>query len=50
MSKTYKYTKLLQKAQLATTREDAIKILKKARKLELIENDYQLNALKMACQ
>ena len=50
MIKTHKYTQLLQKAQLATTRKDAVKILKKARKLELIENDYQLNALKIACK
>ena len=48
MTKTHKYTQLLQKAQLATTRNDAVKILKKARKLELIENDYQLNRLKDA--
>ena len=41
-----KYLKLLSKAQLATTRKEALKVLKKARKLELIENDYQLNALK----
>ena len=45
-----KYLKLLSKAQLATTREEALKVLKKARKLELIENDYQLNALKKACE
>jgi len=48
--KTKKYTKLLTKAQLATTREEALKILKKARKLELIENDYQLRAFKKACE
>lgn len=45
-----KYLKLLNKAQLATTREEARKVLKKARKLELIENDYQLNALKKAAE
>ncbi len=45
-----KYLKLLSKAQLATTREEALKILKKARKWELIENDFQLNALKKACE
>ena len=45
-----KYLKLLNKAQLATTRKEARKVLKKARKLELIENDFQLNALKKACE
>lgn len=50
MTKTHKYTQLLHKAQLATTQKDAVKILEKACKLELIENDYQLNALKVACQ
>ena len=45
-----KYIKLLSKAQLATTRKEARKVLKKARKLELIENDYQLNALKKVCE
>jgi hypothetical protein len=45
-----KYLKLLNKAQLATTREEARKVLKKARKWELIENDLQLNALKKAAE
>lgn len=44
------YTKLLRKAQLATTRKEARKILKKARKLELIENSYQLNTLELCCK
>ena len=50
MTKAHKYTQLLRKAQLATTREDAVKILEKACKLELIENDYQLNAFQIACK
>jgi hypothetical protein len=45
-SKPQKYTKLLKKAQVATTRKQAKKILKKARKLELILNPYQLEALR----
>ena len=45
-----KYLKLLNKAESATTRKEAIKVLKKARKLELIEKDYQLNRLKNAAE
>jgi hypothetical protein len=44
------YRELLVKAQLATTREEALAILREARTKELIENDYQLNALKAACE
>lgn len=44
------YQELLTKAQLATTREEALAILQEARTKELIENDYQLNALKAACE
>ena len=42
------YQALLRAAQLSTTRADALKILKKARKLELLENDYQYQAFKYA--
>ena len=42
------YQEYLLQAQLATTREEALKILKKARKLELLENDYQYQAFKHA--
>lgn len=42
------YQDYLLEAQLATTREEAIKILKKARKKELLENDYQYQAFKHA--
>lgn len=42
------YQEYLLKAQLATTREEARKILKKARKLELLTNDYQYQAFKHA--
>ena len=49
MSKKPKtYQDLLRAAQLSTTREDALKILKKARKLELLENDFQYQAFKHA--
>ena len=44
------YTELLQKAQLASSREEAIAILKEARYKELIENDYQLKAFEAACK
>tara|TARA_Y100000817_G_scaffold49379_1_gene35284 strand:+ start:571 stop:711 length:141 start_codon:yes stop_codon:yes gene_type:complete len=44
------YRQLLVKAQLATTREEAIAILREARTKELIKNDYQLKALEAACQ
>ena len=49
-SKPQKYTKLLKKAQVATTRKQAKKILKKASKLEVIENSYQVDALKGCCK
>ena len=49
MSKKPKtYQALLRAAQLSTTRADALKILKKARKLELLEHDYQYQAFKHA--
>ena len=50
MNKSKKYVALLQKAQVATTREESLKLLKKARKLELLENDYQYQAFKAACK
>ena len=49
-AKPKKYIKLLKKAQVATTRKQAKKILKKAHKLELIENPYQVDALKGCCK
>ena len=42
------YTQLLQKAQLATTREEARKYLQLAYQYELIENCYQSRALHVA--
>ena len=42
------YTQLLQKAQLATTREEARKCLQLAYQYELIENSYQSRALHVA--
>ena len=44
------YHEYLLIAQLATTRKEARKILKKARKLELLENDYQYQAFKHAIE
>ena len=49
-AKPKKYIKLLKKAQVATTRKQAKKILKKAHKLELVENSYQVNALGSCCK
>ena len=43
-AKPKKYIKLLKKAQVATTRKQAKKILKKAHKLEFVENSYQVDA------
>ena len=42
------YSKLLRRAQLATTREEARKCLKLAHCLELIENSYQQRAFHVA--
>lgn len=44
------YTQLLTAAQLASTREEAQKILKCARKMKIIENKYQERAFKLACK
>ena len=41
---------LYMEAELATSRKKAQKILKKARKKELLENDSQYMALKEACK
>jgi len=47
--KPKKYVKLLKKAQAVTTRKQAQKILKKARKLERIGDPSQLDALRDCC-
>lgn len=42
------YTQLLQKAQLATTREEARKYLQLAYQYNLVENCYQQRAFEIA--
>ena len=42
------YLQLLRAAQLATTREEALKCLRLAMERELIENSYQHHALHLA--
>ena len=42
------YTQLLQKAQLASTREEARKCLQLAYQYQLIENSYQSRAFHVA--
>ena len=42
------YIQLLQKAQLATTREEARKYLQLALQYELLENSYQHHAMHLA--
>jgi len=44
------YTQLLTAAQLATTREEALKILKCARKMKLIQTQAQEDAFNIACK
>ena len=44
------YQELLRLAQLATTREEALAILRVAKTNELIQNDYQLKAFEAACR
>lgn len=42
------YLQLLRAAQLATTREEAQKILKTAKSMDLLENSYQQQAFEIA--
>ena len=42
------YLQLLRAAQLATTRDEALKCLRLAQQYELIENAYQHHALHLA--